>query len=51
MDDPDLRRCLEALWDNSIDGRLADLKYDSNFDMQEVDLRTSFIEFLAATNG
>lgn len=48
MDDHEYRLCLEALWDNAVDGRFADLKYDSDFDRAEADLDKAFREFLAA---
>lgn len=38
--------CVGALWDNAIDGRLADRLHGSDFDAAERDLRVSFEAFL-----
>lgn len=42
MTEEDIRLCVDALWDNAIDGRLADLRWGSDFDKAERHLRKSF---------
>ena len=47
MDEDMIRLCIAALWENSIDGRLADYRYNSDFSQQEKELTDSFLEYLA----
>ena len=46
MSEDDIALCVDALWDNAIDGRLADLLWDSDFDKAETELRRSFVNWL-----
>lgn len=45
MADADIDRVVAALWDYQ-DARIADHKYDSDFDRAEAALRASFVEWL-----
>lgn len=46
MSDADIKVCVDALWDNAIDGRRADRLYNSDFDRAERELRESFEAWL-----
>ena len=46
MSEQDIRLCVDALWDNAVDGRLADKNLDSDLDEAERLLRESFLTFL-----
>jgi hypothetical protein len=37
--------CVSALYENAVDGRLADLRGDSDFDRAERELRVTFEEW------
>lgn len=49
MKEEDIRVAVNALWDNAIDGRLADKNLDSDFDEAERLLRAGFEAFLRRT--
>jgi truncated hemoglobin YjbI len=46
VSDDDIALCIDAFYDNAIDGRIADEKFGSDFDAAEAELRASFVEFL-----
>ncbi|MDE2100784.1 MAG: hypothetical protein KGL39_26295 [Patescibacteria group bacterium] len=46
MKDEEINMCVGALWENAIDGRLADKNLGSDFDEAERRLRQSFVEFI-----
>lgn len=48
MSEDEIRLCVDALWDNAVDGRIADSHLDSDFDKAERHLRRSFEAWLAA---
>lgn len=47
MSEDDFRRCIDALWDNAIDGKQAAV-FDHDFDLAEQKLADSFRKFLAS---
>jgi hypothetical protein len=47
LTESDIRLCVDAIWDNSIDARRAAALYDSDFDRAEAELKDSFVTFLA----
>ncbi len=46
MTDAEVNVCVDALWDNAIDGRFADRHLDSDFDKAEAMLKASFVAWL-----
>lgn len=47
MSEDQIKLCVEALWDNAIDGGIADRHLGSDFDKAERHLRCSFEWWLA----
>ncbi len=47
MAEHEISLCIEALWDNLMDGGIADRRYGSDFDKAEAELERTFRNFLA----
>lgn len=46
MSDDEIKLCVDALWDNAVDGRIADRHLGSDFATAERHLKSSFVTWL-----
>ena len=51
MVDQDIRLCVNALYENLMDGMIADLRYQSDWDKAEAELEQTFRAFLSNADG
>ena len=51
MSELDIRLCVLALYENLMEGMIADLRYQSDFARAEIELEQTFRAFLSESNG